>query len=337
MTARRIRRERWCNAAQVAGLLVLVPVGAELLAAYSETTGYLGRVLFSIIFFAGLYGAPALLIRELVRRKGWGWPSLLLLSASLAVLQAGVIDQSLFSQDYGDYEGFEEQARQTWIEPLGLSAFNTQGFVIGHVVFSFAAPLALAEAWRPHRAHAPWFGWRGITVLVLLYAGASALILSDPTASGAGSTAQIAAAALVAVVFAAAALAAGRFRLPASPRRVPRLAVLVAAGLVFGAVETFVPPTWTGTGIAVAAAAVAVLAVLQWSSRDGWSIRHGAALALGVVLARGLSAFLYFPLLGEVSAPRKYAHNIAMLAIVIAAGWIALRQPRARRNAHGGN
>ncbi len=158
------RREQTRNRMQVVGLLVLVPVGAELLAGYSDNTGYVGRVLFSIAFFACLYGAPALLIREVVRRRGWGWPSLLLLSASLGLLQAGVIDQSLFSLDYGGYEGFADDAARTWIEPLGVSAFNTQGFVIGHVVFSFGAPLALAEAWRPARHRASWFGRRGIVI-----------------------------------------------------------------------------------------------------------------------------------------------------------------------------
>lgn len=150
------RRERIGDAAQLIGLLILVPVGAELLAVYSDNTGQVGKALFAVVFFAGLYGAPALLIREVVRRQGWGWSSLLLLAASLAVLQAGVIDQSLFSVDYGDYEGFREGAEPTWIAPLGISAFNTQGFLIGHVVFSFAAPLALAEAWRPGRSRAPW-------------------------------------------------------------------------------------------------------------------------------------------------------------------------------------
>ena len=68
------RRERRARARQVAGLLVLSAIGAELLAAYDDSTGRPGELLFAVLFFAALYGAPALLIRELARRMGWGWP-----------------------------------------------------------------------------------------------------------------------------------------------------------------------------------------------------------------------------------------------------------------------
>lgn len=325
-------RERILNVMQVVGLLVLVPVGAELLAAYSDNTGDVGKVLFAVVFFACLYGAPALLIREVVRRNGWGWVSLLLLAASLGVLQAGVIDQSLFSVDYGDYEGFQEDAERTWIAPLGVSAFNVQGFVIGHVVFSFAAPLALVEAWRPGRSRVSWFGWKGIVVLVLLYLAAAALIVQDTDASGSGSVTQIGVAAAFAGVLGVAAVLVGKRRRSRSSQiRVPRITLLVLAGLAFGAVQTFVPSTWVGTAIAVLAAVVAAVLALRWSSGSGWTIRDTAALALGVLLARGLAAFIYFPLLGEVSAPSKYTHNAVMLLIVVVAGWAALRPIPGRR------
>ena len=36
--------------------------------------------------------------------------------------------------------------RATYVEPLGLSAYMAQNFILGHVIFSFAAPIALAEA-----------------------------------------------------------------------------------------------------------------------------------------------------------------------------------------------
>ena len=48
-------------------------------------------------------------------------------------------------------------------------------------------------------------------------------------------------------------------------------------------------------------------------------------MAVGALLSRGVLAFTYYPLLGETSAVRKYAHNVTMLAIVVALGWLALR------------
>ena len=61
-------RERRARVGQIGGLLVLSAIGAELLAAYDDTTGRPGELLFVVVFFAALYGAPALLIRELARR-----------------------------------------------------------------------------------------------------------------------------------------------------------------------------------------------------------------------------------------------------------------------------
>jgi hypothetical protein len=65
-----VRRERRARAAQVAGLLVLSAIAAELLQAYDDSTGRFGVLLVVVVFFAALYGAPALLIRELARRMG---------------------------------------------------------------------------------------------------------------------------------------------------------------------------------------------------------------------------------------------------------------------------
>ena len=92
----------------VLALLVLSPIGAELLAAYNDTTGRPLALLGNLVFFAALYGCPALLIRELARRTGRGWPAILLLSAAAGLLQAGVLDQSLFSESYDDVRGWEE-------------------------------------------------------------------------------------------------------------------------------------------------------------------------------------------------------------------------------------
>ena len=122
-------------------------IGAELLAAYNDTTGRPAALLGNAVFFAVLYGCPALLIRELARRTGRGWPAILLLSAAAGLLQAGVIDQSLFAESYDDVRGGRRTVRATSVGPF--SAYMLQNFVLGHVIFSFCAPIALAEAVRP--------------------------------------------------------------------------------------------------------------------------------------------------------------------------------------------
>jgi hypothetical protein len=51
-----------------------------------------------------LYGAAALLIRELARRFGVDWPGIVDLAAAFGIVQAGVVDQSLFSESYRQIE-----------------------------------------------------------------------------------------------------------------------------------------------------------------------------------------------------------------------------------------
>jgi hypothetical protein len=172
----------------VGALMVLSAIGAELLAAYDDSTGRPGELLFALVFFAMLYGCPALLIREVVRRLGRGWPSILALSAAAGLLQAGMIDQALYADSYGDIAGWEESLRSTYIAPLGIGGFMLQNFLLGHVVFSFGAPIAIAESLRPEAARMTWLSWRGTALAVVLWLLAAAAIVSDTYRSPAHAT-----------------------------------------------------------------------------------------------------------------------------------------------------
>lgn len=341
---------RGSRSIQVVGLLGLSAVGAELLAAYGDGTGDPGAVAFALVFFGALYGAPALLSRDFVRRRGWGWPSLLLIYAALGVVQACLIDQSMLSADYGGYEGWEEIRGATLIPALGVSAYNAFNFVVGHVIFSFAAPVAVAEAWAPGRAHVPWLGRFGTVVAVLAYLGAAGLIVADP-GSHSGSVPQLlVSAGLAATLIGAAVVVGRRARRASAPGtaqrpvasadqpdaaaatlpsgQAPSVRVVLAATMGGAAVASMVPETWLGVLVGVVATSAVGAGVLVASRRSGWSVRHSAAVGLGFLLVRGLWAFLYYPLLGEVEAGPKYAHNVVMLAAVLLAGRLALRPPR---------
>ena len=87
-------RTRWLP---VLGLVVLAPVCAEYLWGYDDSTGHPGTLLGNLIVFTPLYGAPALLIREVARRRGLGWPGILLLAAAFGVVEAAIVDQSMWS------------------------------------------------------------------------------------------------------------------------------------------------------------------------------------------------------------------------------------------------
>lgn len=316
---------------QIAGLLVLCAVGAELLAAYGDSTGDPGGIAFALVFFAALYGAPALLARELARRLGWGWPSLLLIFAALGTAQAGLIDQSLFSADYGGYEGWEENREPTLIPSMGLSGYNAYSFIVGHVIFSFAAPVALAEAWLPARASKPWLGPIGTILAAIAYAVAATLIVTDPE-SRSGSPTQLLVTAAVVVAMLLAAELVGRHRHADHARagtRGPAIWQVLGASLIFALVPELMPATWLGVTLAGMTTATLGVLVLLASRTGAWTIQHTAAVGAAYLLERGLLAFTYFPLIGDVAAGPKYAHNVVMLLVVVLATWIALR-PRGR-------
>src|SRR5688500_16626641 len=72
-------RHRW---AAVAGLLVLSLISAEYLIGYGDSTDRPLELLAGLLVLAPLYGTVAVLIREITRRTGRGWPTILLLSAA---------------------------------------------------------------------------------------------------------------------------------------------------------------------------------------------------------------------------------------------------------------
>ena len=307
---------------QILCLTGLSAIGAELLAAYADNTGNIAAVLFALVFFAALYGAPALLARELVRRAGWGWPSLLLLTLALGMAQACLIDQSLFAEDYFAYEGWAESRQAAFIPALSISASQALNFILGHVIFSFAAPIAIAEAWRPRRAMEPWLGSLGITTATIAYLGVALLIAFDPESRNASIPQFITSAALVIGCVLAAWLVGNASRTKAqtnehvsstSPTAIFAMTLPVAlllASDVFG-------EGWLG--VVFNATLTAVVGGLLWwrAQRPGWTCRHIAAMALAFLFSRGVLAFTYFPLVGQVDPTAKYAHNVVMIVLVL--------------------
>ncbi len=62
--------------AAVLALLVLSPVCAEYLIGYDSIIGRPWELVSGLLFLAPLYGTVAVLIREVARRTGQGWPSI---------------------------------------------------------------------------------------------------------------------------------------------------------------------------------------------------------------------------------------------------------------------
>ncbi|MFE2186610.1 hypothetical protein [Streptomyces sp. NPDC059455] len=150
----------------MAGLLVLSPISAEYLIGYGESTGRPLELLAGLLILAPLYGTVAVLIREITRRTGRGWPTILLLSAAFGVIQAGLIDQTLFDNEVdADGPDWATQALVTLIPGLGVDAASLLNYVGGHVIWSFAAPIAVVESCAPRIANRRWLGPVGVGVI----------------------------------------------------------------------------------------------------------------------------------------------------------------------------
>lgn len=236
-----------------------------------------------------------------------------------------MIDQALFSSDYRGIDTWAESLRGTYIEPLGFSAVNAVNFVVGHVIYSFCAPIAVAEAWRPATARTPWLGRGGIVVAAVLYLLAASQVLQDPESHSASAMQLAGSLAAAGLCVGAAVWLGRRARGQRHTHRAPRLWMTLAGSFVLLTAATMVPDTWTGVAITTTVLAAGAALLVHASRGVGWSVRHAAAVATGALLSRGVLAFFYYPVVGETTGVRKYAHNVTMLAIVVVLGWLALR------------
>lgn len=323
----------------VLSLLVLSPICAEYLAAYDDSTGHPDRLLGNLVIFIPLYGCAALLIRELARRARLGWIGILLLGTAFGLIQAGLVDQSLFSPDYRGLEGWDAMFATTLIAPLGLSASNLIGFVGGHVMLSIGGPIALVEAWRPARATEPWLRLPGLVITALAYAAASVLVLFWHLESESWHAApgQLIGTAVVVIALITAAVLLGHRTRPFLDRPGPGLARTALVTLLLATAYNLLPQTWLGVGVSIVLLGVAATLLLRASRTRRWSPAHAAIVAAGPLLLTAALAFTYDPMIGEVTPEAKYAHNAAMVLIVVAAVGIAvLRRPNGERHAVNG-
>ncbi|MFI5835536.1 hypothetical protein ACIA5A_17850 [Micromonospora sp. NPDC051300] len=175
MTTEPLRR----RLAPAIALLLLAPWTAECVWGGFTLPG----MPFVVVLLAPMYGGAALLIRETARRLGLGWPGIVLLAAAFGVVQAGLVDQSLFNPDFLDDTQFADSraaAEATLVPGLGFSARQAVDYVGNHVALTICAAIALVESYLgAGRRSRPWLGRPGLTVAGLLWIGGSLLVFAD--------------------------------------------------------------------------------------------------------------------------------------------------------------
>jgi hypothetical protein len=331
-------RAVWQRSAPAVGLFFLAPFIAEFLLGDFALDG-----LPMLLVMAPMYGGAALVIREVVRRSGRGWPTILVLGLAYGVLEEGIVTQSLFNPDYAGLRLLDP----AFIPALGIGASWTVFVLSLHAVWSIGASIGLAEALAARRDASrettPWLSRRGLAVASVLFVLGSAAIGFGSAAGGfVASPAQLAGAAVVASALVVVAFRLPRTRSPRQLRRgpipgarpVPRPRVVLAVGLVLGA--AFFSSSWlTGSLAGWPAAAIVVLvwtcaavSMSRWSGRSGWTRNHRLSLVAAAVLTYAWREFTATPVLHAGIELRVISNSLyAMLALgLLVLAWRGTRR-----------
>jgi hypothetical protein len=328
-------------------LFFVAPIVAEFLLGDFPATW-----LALIIVLAPMYGGGALLIRELTRRTGRGWPTILLLGVAYAIIEEAFTTQTLFNPDiYGMHMHLLSHG---WIPALGIGAWWTLFMLNVHAFWSIGVSIALAEGLFPSRSRTPWLGKVGLSVAAVLFAigivyNTYYTFHHDPFRA---STAQFLVSALLVVVFAAAAFlippasrdtsatlppasrdqsdslsasTATREPLPAPPAFITGV-----AAFLLGAAVMLSPILWNWGAVALILAIDLVFLIGLWlfSHRSAWTPLHTLSVGAGGALLYGVHAFMQPPI---VPCPKGIALASHVLFLVLAIAVIAIAVLRTRR------
>ena len=138
-------------------LIVMVSLVAEVLPGSTPLT-MPGLFLVDLL----IYGPGALLIRELVRRRGRGCASILLLGAAYGLIEEGLALHSLFNPAY-------ENVSHWGARLFGINWAYAEIAIIVHIIWSVAIPILLTELLFPDWRTTPYLHRFGLIVTTLWY------------------------------------------------------------------------------------------------------------------------------------------------------------------------
>ncbi len=315
-------------------LVLVTPLVAEL--AFSTPL----RMAWLVLLWLPIYGAGILLVRELVRRAGRGWPSILLLGFAYELVEDGIGLQALSSPHL--YHAADWGARV-----FGLNLPYWELNAIYHVVFSAAIPILLTDLMFPSHRDVPYLKTFGLVVTAIVaLLGLGLLRISVPPSQDPGYVAPL----WVLVGTVVAVVVVGVIALKVLPRKVANVdrtsvkvpplpvlwivggvAAILALGLLFpfgGATQPSFTRGWWVLAPMVATAAVCVGAyvpIRRWSAAAGWTDRHALALAGGALVGHSL--------VGSAAAHTTFDQVGLLVVTVVTAALVLLLDSRIRRRA----
>ena len=313
------------------GLLLLAPLVGEFLLGNQPITSLTG-----LIVLAPMYGGGALLIREVARRTGRGWPTMLVLAAAYGLLEEGLVDQMLFNPDYLGLDSFVGLG---YVPALGISAWLTQGTLTLHTVWSIGVPIALVEALDRDRTR-PWLGNAGLATVAVAFAmsliglGIGQYLHFRFIAS----PAQLVGVSAAIVTLVVLAFRFGRHQAPrveaAAPSPLRVGAAAFALSSLYWCDDAFLPDDLISEWLLAAwwfvLAGCSTVLFVRWSRRRDWGPTHRLAVAAGALLTYVWAGFTQARWL-EVSSSVAILGNVVFGASAIALLAAAVRASSAAR------
>jgi hypothetical protein len=336
-------------------LYFLAPVLAELLS--GSTPPLLFIQPFGLIFTPLLYGASALLIREILVRRQLGWGNALILGAAFGVFQEALVVQTWYNFMATSSPSHSNGLYGVWLGTNWVWALN---LTIYHAVISITLPLIGLTLLFPQRALAPGLRRRGVILLLLwLLIPCSLLAVGVARTQYAqeGYRGPPLLGYLLGCALAVGLVLLGSFaRIPAipalrsstAPRRVSWTAEAPRKGApglwvvrftMFGLTTAFflvafvlpatkAPPPLT-MAISAGLFSVGLWRIASWSAREGWSARHWLALIMGV---QGWDLVIWAPLV-EFVFRLPMREGLTLANLIVAVALFVLDWRLARRNA----
>lgn len=281
----------WRRVAPAIGLIFLAPLIGEFLLGNVSITGIWG-----LFLLAPLYGCGALLIREVARRAGRGWPTMIVLGIAYALFEEGLVTQFLFNPSY---HGLDLQS-DAYVPALGIGARLTVTVVAMHAIWSTSVAIALIEALVQEQRTKPWLGKLGLTITgVVFLLGTAFLSYGEYTETRfLASAPQLIGTAVVISALIALAFAIGRYPRLRTEGTAPNPWMVGAVSLVASSLLLIGgdAPGWASVGIALALVAAVTTLVLRWARREDWDDAHRLALAGGALLTYAWIGFSMAPL-----------------------------------------
>ena len=298
-------------AAPILTLLILSPVLAEVLFGMTRIS-----TIFVLIPQVGTWGCAALIIREIARRRGQGWGTILGLGIAVALAEECLIQQTSLAPLVG------VDPAQVYGRALGVNWVYLLWALGYESVWTVVLPIMLTELIFPDRRHEPWLGRRGLAIAAVCFLLASFVawymwtqvlvpkLFPESVYQVPMNSLAIAAAFLLAVVIGSLSLPRTSHLEPVSMRIAPRpwvvgiAAFLVAApwfGLVFLAYgATPALPVVVPLVLGLVWVSGAFVRFRDWSARRGWNDRCRLASIVGALFASMLAGF---PIVRASGAP----------------------------------